>query len=154
VDLLPSVACATGPDDRGVWFASFSVMSAIITALLAPSRGRSAFWWFLIGGFLPWVSILLLYLFQDLNYGAPPGAEPRPTAPKSGPLAWPSVSEPAIALPQDGWFYANRRQALGPVSLQYLRGAIQTGALGKNSPVWCSAFRDWVTPNRVPGFFG
>ena len=155
MDLLPNLACATTHDDRGVWFASFSVMSAIITALLAPSRGRSAFWWFLIGGFLPWVSILLLYLFQDLSYaGPPPGTEPRPAGTSSGPIVWPSVSEPAIALPQDGWFYATRRQALGPVSLQYLRGAIQTGALAKSSPVWCSAFRDWVTPNRVPGFFG
>ena len=72
--------------------------------------------------------------------------------PEGGP--WPNQSEPATALPQDGWFYAMRRQALGPVSLQYLRGAIQTGVLSKSVPVWCPSFRDWVPPGRVPGFFG
>ena len=77
------------------------------------------------------------------------GALPRPS-----PGAGRARRTPALALPQDGWFYAARRQALGPVSIQYLRGAIETGALPKGVPVWCSAFRDWVTPERVPGFFG
>jgi hypothetical protein len=143
-------------DDGGPFmlWSGFSLASAIVTALLAPGRGRSAFWWFFIGGFLPWISILVLYLLNDLSWdddeddAAAPAGSPPPEA------AWPSLSEPALALPQDGWFYAARRQALGPVSLQFLRGAIQTGTLGKNVPVWCSAFRDWVSPVRVPGFFG
>ena len=141
-------------EERMFWGASFSLLSAIITALLAPNRGRSAFWWFLIGGFVPWFSILLLYLLADLTEEAPVPVEGRPPALPTDTGAWPSTSEPATALPQDGWFYATRRQALGPVSLQYLRGAIKSGSLSNNIPVWCSAFRDWVTPNRVPGFFG
>ena len=59
-----------------------------------------------------------------------------------------------MALPQDGWYYAERRRAMGPVSLQFLRDAISNGTLRRRVPVWCSAFRDWVTPTRIPGFFG
>jgi hypothetical protein len=148
------------------WGAGFSLISAIVTCLLAPHRGRSGFWWFLIGGFLPWLSIIILYLLDDLS--APisvPGGQPTPAAgvsaqgPPGGPGApdaarWPSRSEAALALPPDGWFYALRRQPMGPVSLQYLRGAIEMGSLAKDVPVWCPSFRDWATPARVPGFFG
>jgi hypothetical protein len=151
MDLTLPFACVTS-DDRMLWSgASFSLVSAIITALLAPHRGRSAFWWFLIGGFLPWISILILYLLADLSEPEIPAA-PAPGAPPDG-SGW-AASEPAVALPQDGWFYAMRRRAMGPVSLQYLRGAIHAGSLSKNVPVWCSAFREWVSPTRIPGFFG
>jgi hypothetical protein len=146
---LATPLCVTNDDGPGIFLgASFSLASAIVTAILAPSRGRSAFWWFLIGGFFPWIAILALYLMRDLSYEAKDGAAPHPAA---GP---PPQSEPALALPQDGWFYADRRQAMGPVSLHFLRGAIRNGTLGRNIPVWCSAFRDWVAPHRVPGFFG
>jgi hypothetical protein len=155
VDPILPLACVPNDDTRVFWGASFSLVSAIITALLAPSRGRSAFWWFFIGGFFPWVSILVLYLLRDLSLASEPMPHP-PGGPAPGGIEppWPSVTEPALALPQDGWFYASRRHAMGPVSLQFLRSAIRTGTLGKNIPVWCSAFREWVTPNRVPGFFG
>jgi hypothetical protein len=83
--------------------------------------------------------------------GAPP---PASGAPPPDSFRWPSTSEAALALPQDGWFYAMRRQPMGPVSLQYLRGAIDMGSLSKDVPVWCPSFRQWVTPARVPGFFG
>jgi hypothetical protein len=154
VDPSFQLACATTNDAQHIMGWSFSLFSAIVTALLAPHRGRSAFWWFLIGGVLPWISILVLYLLSDLS--APkemynPATPAGPGAAPEGP--WPA-SEPALALPQDGWFYAMRRQALGPVSLQYLRSAIRSGALSGSVPVWCSSFRDWVAPNRVPGFFG
>ena len=55
------LACVTRDESNGGVLAAFSLVSAIVTCLLAPNRGRSAFWWFLIGGFLPWVSILILY---------------------------------------------------------------------------------------------
>jgi hypothetical protein len=144
-------------DVRGVVLPSFSLASAIITALLAPSRGRSAFWWFVIGGVLPWISLVILYVLRDLSLEPPPGpAGPVPLPNPAPPDAarWASVSDPAVALPQDGWFYALRRQAMGPVSLPYLRGAIEMGALSRDVPVWCSAFRDWASPARIPGFFG
>lgn len=151
MDVTQSFLCAGSDDNRMFVGMSFSIVSAIITALLAPSRGRSAIWWFLIGGFLPWISLIILYVMADLSgvpdravYGRNPDAPGPPPPP----------SEPAMALPQDGWFYAMRREPMGPVSLQYLRGAIRAGSLSGDVPVWCSAFRDWVTPNRVPGFFG
>lgn len=160
MDFTPALMCVTRPHDDVAWGfgAGFSIVSAIICAVLAPRRGRSGFWWFFIGGALPWISILILYMIEDLSarwappaaQAVPPGTEPPPPDPGR----WPSTSDAALALPQDGWFYAARRQALGPVSIQYLRGAIETGTLPKGVPVWCSAFRDWVSPERVPGFFG
>src|SRR5262245_9552125 len=122
------LACASNDETHVFWGAGFSLASAIITALLAPSRGRSAFWWFFIGGFFPWISIAVLYILRDLSWEGPEPVPPAPAAAPPGPgPSWPSVSEPALALPQDGWFYAARRHAMGPVSLQFLRGAIRTG---------------------------
>jgi hypothetical protein len=149
VDQMQSIACAPANDNNLFVGMSFSIVSAIITALLAPSRGRSGFWWFLIGGFLPWISLLVLYLLADLS--GEPANRAFAVEVRSAPTP---PSEPAMALPEDGWFYALRRQPMGPVSLQYLRGAIRAGSLSGNVPVWCAAFRDWVTPNRIPGFFG
>jgi GYF domain 2 len=164
VDFTPALLCVTRHNDDVAWGfgAGFSIISAIICALLAPRRGRSGFWWFFIGGALPWISILILYLIEDLSgyegyekeTGRPVAGAPGLEPPPPDPGRWPSTSDAALALPQDGWFYAARRRALGPVSIQYLRGAIETGTLPKRVPVWCSAFRDWVTPERVPGFFG
>jgi GYF domain 2 len=158
VDPNLQIACLSsrnGPDEV-FWGASFSLLSAIVTCLLAPGRGRSAFWWFLIGGFVPWLSILILYLLADLSVPPTPAradvAGGQPGQPPDE--RWPSTSDAALALPQDGWFYAMRRRPMGPVSLQYLRGAIEMGSLAKDVPVWCPSFRDWVTPGRVPGFFG
>lgn len=160
MDPIFEVACVTSRNgSEGVfWGTTFSLVSAIVCCLLAPRRGRSGFWWFWIGGFLPWVSLVLLYILDDLSEDDPddvpeqvPGAPPG-TAPPDG--RWPSTSDAALALPQDGWFYAMRRQPMGPVSLQYLRGAIEMGSLDKDVPVWCGAFRDWVKPKSVPGFFG
>jgi hypothetical protein len=161
VDHTFDLLCSTTHDVnvRGLVWPSFSLASAIITALLAPSRGRSAFGWFFIGGIVPWISLVILYVIRDLNPAMQPpvrAALPNPL-PNPGPpdaARWASISEPAVALPQDGWFYALRRQAMGPVSLPYLRGAIEMGTLSRDVPVWCSAFRDWATPARIPGFFG
>jgi GYF domain 2 len=163
VDTAFDFACVTASRSDGFfWGASFSGISAILCCLLAPQRGRSGLWWFFIGGFLPWVSLAILYVLDDLSVPHPVGAmppgmvpgDPGAAHPAPDPGRWPSTSDAALALPQDGWFYALRRQPMGPVSLQYLRGAIEMGSLGKDVPVWCSAFRDWVTPARVPGFFG
>lgn len=154
MDFTPDLSCfaATDLSGRGIVLSSFSLASAIITALLAPSRGRNAFGWFFIGGFVPWISLLILYLLRDLSPAGRPVASPDPPPPDA--TRWASVSEPAVALPQDGWFYALRHQAMGPVSLPYLRGAIEMGTLSRDVPVWCSSFRDWASPGRIPGFFG
>jgi hypothetical protein len=161
VDPILEAACVTARNGSEVaaWIGSFSLIGAILACILAVHRGRSGFGWFLVGGFFPILSLVVLYFFLDDLSGRGKDAPaatgpPDPSQPLAADGRWPSTSDAAIALPQDGWFYAMRRQPMGPVSLQYLRGAIEMGSLDKDVHVWCGAFRDWVTPKHVPGFFG
>ncbi len=110
---------ASGPE---LVLGGTSLVSGILSAVFASSRGRSSLGWFFIGFFLPWIGLALLFLVPDrrnlrvgtgVPYGTyatpprpfppmppPPGVHPAAGAPIPGPVPPPMAPmEPVASSP-------------------------------------------------------
>lgn len=48
------------------------------------------------------------------------------------------------------WYYLKNGEQTGPVSLQFLRQSLSTGALSLESLIWCDGMVDWTPLKAVP----
>jgi uncharacterized RDD family membrane protein YckC len=54
------------------------------------------------------------------------------------------------AMSNDGWYYAQNNQQLGPVSLETLRGMVAAGRVGAADLVWAQGMAQWQPARSVP----
>ena len=115
-----------------------------LAALGARARGRSPAAWFLIGSFLGWWGLLLLYVL--------PPVLPEEVVSAQTPPA-PSVEKPPVPNPLEqsrDWFFLDGSKAVcGPLTGKALKEKWKAGQIAAESWVWNDTIVDWKKISQV-----
>ena len=114
---------------------SLALLVAIITAYFADKRGRSALWWFFIGGFFGVLGLLALFLFPSKKMQEPVSVVT-------------TVDVEPVAM--EKWFYLNDdHKQFGPVTFDEIIKKHEEGELSDESYLWCEGMANWEKLSRI-----
>jgi hypothetical protein len=116
-----------------------------ISALYAPSKGRSSLNWFFIGLFFGVFGLLLLFLLpslkkdEEISKGGLP-AEKTPSIEQKSQEVSPHLEE----IKKDDWFYLDgNKKPQGPCTRESMKEKWQQGSLSQESWVWNESIVVW-----------